>query len=182
MEDRHVEVAAGRLAQLRLPRVEGEVAERAGCDHRVGPRLGRLLDRLEELAQGGRLTGLDDREAAALDLRRVVDRLTAAGIDDRLERMRLVGVLEAQELRGPQDLAAVERRDLEPLEALVRDLLQPLVARALGDQPEEVLALDVSVVSWNAHGMEVLVDALAQLLTVLPLPIRVPKVGRANVA
>jgi hypothetical protein len=38
--------------------------------------------------------------------------------------MRLVRVLEAEDLRRTQDLAAVERRDLEALEALVRNVLQ----------------------------------------------------------
>src|SRR6266540_6523464 len=154
------------------------MAERARRDHRVGASLGRLLDRLEKLAERGVLARLDDREAAALDLRRVVDRLAAAGVDDRLERMRLVGILEAQELRGAQDLTTVERRDLEPLEALVRHLLQLLVTVALGDQPQEVLDLDVAVVGRNADRLEVLVDPLAQLLVVLELPIRLPQVER----
>jgi hypothetical protein len=58
----------------------------------------------------------DDREPAALDLRGIVDRLAAAGLDDRLERPRPVGILEAHQLRRAQDLAAVEGRDAEPLE------------------------------------------------------------------
>ena len=122
------------------------MAERARRDHRVGAGLLRLLDRLDQLAERGLLARLDDREAAALDLRRVVDRLAAAGLDDPLERGRLVGVLEAEQLRRPQDLAAVERRDLQALQALVRDLLQQLVALALGDQPEEVLDVDGALV------------------------------------
>ena len=78
VQDRHLEVLARLLAQLRLPRVEREVAERARRDHRVGAGLLRLLDRLDELGERDVLTRLDDREAAALDLRRVVDRLAAA--------------------------------------------------------------------------------------------------------
>src|SRR6188472_1764624 len=132
VQDRHLEVLSGLLPQLRLPGVEREVAERAGCDDRVGAGLAGLLDRLDQLAERGLLARLDDREAAALDLRRVVDRLAAAGLDDRLERPRLVRVLETEDLRRPQDLAAVEGRDLQPLEALVRDGLQLLVAAALG--------------------------------------------------
>src|SRR4051795_11137630 len=116
MEDRHLEVTSGRLLQLRLPGVEGQVAERARGDDRVRARLVRLLDRLDQLAESGLLARLDDREAAALDLRRVVDGLAAAGLDDPLERPGTVGVLEALDLRRPQDLAAVERRDLEPLQ------------------------------------------------------------------
>ena len=77
------------------------------------PGLLRLLDRLDQLAERRVLARLDDREAAALDLRRVVDRLAAAGGDDPLERVGPVGVVEAHQLRRPEDLAAVERRDLE---------------------------------------------------------------------
>src|SRR6266550_8319021 len=111
------------------------MAERARRHHGVGAGLGGLLDRLDQLAERDLLTRLNDREAAALDLRRVVDRLAAAGLDDRLERPRPVGVLEAEDLRRPQDLAAVERRDAQALEPLVRGLLQSVVAVALGDQP-----------------------------------------------
>src|SRR5919204_5529659 len=104
------------------------MAERARRHQRVGPGLLRLLDRLDQLAESGLLARLDDREAAALDLRRVVDRLTITGLDDRLERPGSIRVLEAEELRRAQDLASVERGDLEPLQALVRDMLQALVA------------------------------------------------------
>src|SRR5947209_15710520 len=124
MEDRHLEVAAGCLLQLRLPGVEREMAERAGRDHRVGAGLVGLLDRLDELAERRLLARLDAREAAALDLRRVVDRLAAAGLDDPLERPRAVGVLEALDLRRSEDLTAVERRDLEALEPAVRGRLE----------------------------------------------------------
>src|SRR6476469_7091581 len=99
------------------------VAQRARRDHHVGAGLQRLLDGLDQLAERRLLTSLDDREAAALDLRRVVDRLAAAGGDDPLERPRAIGILEAEDLRRPQDLAAVERRDLQALQALVCDLL-----------------------------------------------------------
>src|SRR5919201_3433669 len=114
------------------------MTERARRHHRVGPGLDRLLDRLDELAERGLLARLDDREAAALDLRWIVDRLAAAGLDDRLERPGSVGILEAHELRRTQDLAAVEGRDLEALEALVRGLLEQLVPLAFRDQPEQV--------------------------------------------
>src|SRR5204863_468213 len=79
----------------------------------------------------------------------------AAGLDDRLERPRPVGILEAEDLRRPQDLAAVERRDPQALEPLVRGLLQPLVAVALGDQPEQVLDLDSARVRRRADRLEV---------------------------
>src|SRR6185312_4640319 len=99
-----------------LPGVERQVAERAGGDHRVRAGLHRLLDRLDQLAERRLLARLDDREAAALELRRVVDRLAAARLDDPLERRGPVGVLEAEHAGGPQDLAAVERRDPEALQ------------------------------------------------------------------
>src|SRR5664279_2948476 len=136
MEDRQAELPAGRGLQLLLPRVEGEMAQRARRHHHVGARLQRLLDRLDQLAQRSLLARLDDREPAALDLRRVVDRLAAAGLDDALERPRAIGILEAHDLRRPQDLAAVERCNLEALEAFVRRDLQLLVPLALGDLPE----------------------------------------------
>ena len=128
--------------QLRLPGVERQMAERARGDHHVCSRLDRLLQGLHELPERRLLAGLDDREPAALDLRRVVDRVAPAGLDDRLERPRPVWILEAEDLRRTQDLAAVERRDLQAFEALVRDLLQLLVAVAVRDQPEQVLDLD----------------------------------------
>src|SRR5882762_4534476 len=78
VEDRHLEVAAGRLFELRLPGVEREVAERGRRDDRVGTRLVRLLDQLDQVAQRRLLARLDDRGAAALDHRRIVDRLAAA--------------------------------------------------------------------------------------------------------
>src|SRR5687768_10561450 len=74
VQDRHLEVLAGCRLQLRLPGVEGEVAERARCHHRIRTGLLRLLDRLDQLAERGLLARLDDREATALDLGRVVDR------------------------------------------------------------------------------------------------------------
>jgi len=98
----------------------------------------------------------------ALDLRRIVDRLAAARLDDRSRRPRPVGILEAEELRRTQDLAAVERRDLDPLQALVSGLLEQLEALALGDLPEEVPDLDVAVVARRADRLEVGVDALAE--------------------
>src|SRR3954465_10914048 len=133
VQDRHLEAAAGRRLELRLPRVERQVAERARRDDRVGPALHRLLDPLDQLAERGLLPRLDDREPAALDLRRVVDRLPTPRRDDRLEAPRTVGILEAHDLRRAQDLAAVERRHLEALEALVRGLLEELEALALRD-------------------------------------------------
>src|SRR5207302_2598110 len=142
-QDRHREVAARRLAQLRLPRVERKVAERARRHDRVGARLRGLLDRLDQLAERDLLARLDDREAAALDLRRVVDRLAAAGLDDPLERPGAVRILEAHDLRGTQDLTAVEGCDLEHFQSTIRDLLQPLVAVFLVDLPEEEQYVDV---------------------------------------
>src|SRR5581483_3469509 len=128
VEDRHPVRLAGRRLELLLPRVERQVAERARRHDRVGPGLHRLLDRLDQLAERRLLAGLDDREAAALDLRRIVDGRAAAGLDDRLQRPRPVRVLEAEDLRRAKDLAAVEGRDLQTLEATMRDLLQLLVA------------------------------------------------------
>src|SRR5258708_795285 len=94
VEDRQLERLSRRLLELLLPCVEREVAERARRHHHVGPRFERLLDWLDQLAERGLLARLDDREAAALDLRRVVDRLSAAGFDDALERPRPVRILE----------------------------------------------------------------------------------------
>ena len=173
--------SAGLLLELLLPGVEREMAERARRHHRVGAGLRRLLDRLDQLAERDLLAGLDDREAAALDLRRVVDRLAAAGLDDRLERPGLVGILEAQDLRRPQDLAAVERRDLEALEALVRDLLEPLVAVALGDQPEEVLDLDAALYG-GAPTRSRFSFTRASRPRRLADEVRLPQVERADVA
>src|SRR6266852_9361461 len=111
------------------------MAERARRHHHVGPRLHRLLDRLDQLAERSLLARLDDRKAAALDLRGIVDRLAAARLDDPLERPRAIRILETHDLRRAQDLAAVERRDLEPLEPLVGGDLQLLVPLALGNLP-----------------------------------------------
>src|SRR5262249_37881931 len=130
----------------------------------------------------GLLARLDDREPAALELRRVVDRLAAARLDDPLERRRPVGVLEAEKLRRAQDLAAVERRDPQALEAAVRGDLEPFVALALGDLPEQVADLDVALVAGRADRLEVSVHALAQLRIALELPVRLPQVERADVA
>ena len=66
VQDRHREVPARLLLQLRLPRIQGEVTQRAWRHHRVGTRLHRLLDRLDQLGERRLLAGLDDREAAAL--------------------------------------------------------------------------------------------------------------------
>src|SRR5918992_1186479 len=149
-----------RGLELLLPGVEREVAERARCHHGVRAGLDRLLDRLDELAERGLLPRLDDREAAAFDLGGIVDRLAAAGLDDGLERPRPVGILEAEELRGAEDLAAVERRDLEAAQSLVRGDLQLLVPLALGDQPEQVLDLAPAAVGRNPDRLEVRVHAL----------------------
>src|SRR5438445_4055328 len=135
------------------------MAQGARRDHRIGAGLPRLLDRLDQLAERRLLARLDDREPAALDLRRVVDRLAAAGLDDPLERPRPVRILEAQDLRRTEDLATVERRDLQPLEPAVRGLLQELVSLALGDLPQEVPHLDVAGVRRDADRLQVLVDA-----------------------
>src|ERR1051326_4056270 len=51
VQDGHREVLAGRLAQLQLPRVERQVAERARRHHRVRAGLDGLLDRLDQLAE-----------------------------------------------------------------------------------------------------------------------------------
>ena len=128
-------------------RVERQVAERARGDDHVGARVGRLLQRQDRLAERDVLTREDDREAAALDLRGVVDRLGAAGLDQPLERARAVRILESQHLARAQDLAAVERRDLEPRQALDGDLLEALVAVALGELPQQVPHLDAAAVA-----------------------------------
>ena len=49
------------------------MAQGARRDHRVGSRLPRLLDRLDQLGEGDVLACLDDREATALDLPGKVD-------------------------------------------------------------------------------------------------------------
>src|SRR4029079_2161079 len=98
--------------------------------------------------------------ATALYLRGIVDRLAATGLDDRLERPRAIRVLEAHQLRRTQDLAAVEGRDLESLEALVRDFLELLVAFAFGDQPQKVLDLDAAGIARRTDRLEVVVHPL----------------------
>src|SRR6476646_4118908 len=108
------------------------MAQRARGHDRVRAGLVRLLDRLDQLTQSRLLACLDDRETAALDLRRVVDRLAAARLDDPFERPWAVRVFEPLDPRRPQDLAAVERRDLDPLQPAVGRLLQELVSLAFG--------------------------------------------------
>src|SRR3954454_6768298 len=95
VQDRELELAPGLALGLPLPRVEREVAERARRDHHVGAGVDRLLEREDRLAEGDLLAREDDREAAALHLRGIVDRLGTAGRDETLERGRAVGILEA---------------------------------------------------------------------------------------
>jgi hypothetical protein len=65
---------------------------RAGTASRSRPRRPPSPARsADQLAERRLLARLDDREAAALDLRRVVDRLAAARLDDPLERPGPVG-------------------------------------------------------------------------------------------
>src|SRR5207245_535019 len=158
------ELPTGRRLELLLPRVEREMAERARRDHHVGAGLHGLLDGLNQLAERSLLARGDDRKTAALDLRGIVDGLAAARLDDPLERPRAVGILEAEQLRGTQDLAAVERRDLESLEAAMRRLLEQLVAFALGDLPQQMPHLHVAVVWRHPDTPQVLAHALAQLV------------------
>src|SRR6266498_3414571 len=147
-----------------------------------GDALLLLLDRLDQLAERRLLARLDDREPAAFDLRRVVDRLSPARLDDPLERPRPVGILEPQDLRRSEDLATVERRDLQALQPAVRRLLQQLVAFALGDLPEEMPHLDVAAVRRDPDALQVLAHARAQSVVVLQLPVRLPEIQRADVA
>src|SRR5215211_466900 len=98
MEDWHLVALARGCLELLLPGVEREVAERAGRHHHVGPGLDRLLDRLDQLAERNLFAGLNDREAAALDLRGVIDWLPSASLDDGLERPGTVRILEPEEL------------------------------------------------------------------------------------
>src|SRR3954447_3006017 len=158
------------------------MAERTGSDHRIGACLRGLLDRLDQLAHGDVLARLDDREATALDLGRIVDRLAAAGLDDRLERPRLVRVLEAEQLRRAQDLATVEGGDLQPFQALVRHFAKPLRAVVLDHQPEQVLDVDVGLVRRYSDRCEVLVHARAKLGVVDQLEVGLPQIQRADVA
>jgi hypothetical protein len=106
----------------------------------------------------------------------------ATGRDDRLERPSRSGFSEAEELGWTEDLAPVERCNLEPLQPLVRGLLEPLVALSLRDQPQEVLDLDAAGVRRNADRIEVRVDPLTQLLVLLERDVRLAEVERADVA
>ena len=93
-----------------------------------------------------------------------------------------VRVLEPEELRGAQDLAAVERGYLQALEALVSGALEQLVALAGGDEPQEVQDLDSARVRWRTDCHEVLVHAREQRLVALQRVVRLPQVERADVA
>ena len=62
------------------------------------------------------------------------------------------------------------------------NLLEQLVAVALGDQPQEMLHLDAARVRRHADGLQVLVHAHAQRRVVLELEVRLPQVERADVA
>ena len=73
------------------------MAQGTGRHDRVGAGFFRLLDRLDQFGERGVLARLDDGEAAALDLRRIVDRIAPARNDDPLQRIRLVRVVEAEE-------------------------------------------------------------------------------------
>src|SRR5262249_46346901 len=53
VQDRQLVALPGRRLELLLPRVERQVAERARRHHRVGARVERLLDRLDQLAERG---------------------------------------------------------------------------------------------------------------------------------
>src|SRR4029078_11322477 len=106
----------------------------------------------------------------------------ATVFDERVERPRAVRVLEAHQLRRTQDLAAVEGRDLESLQPLVRDFLELLVAVAFGAQPQKVLDLDAARVARRADRLEVVVHPLAKRVVVLELEIGLPEVERADVA
>ena len=92
------------------------------------------------------------------------------------------GILEAQDLRRAQDLAAVERRDLQAAQAAVRSDLELLVALALGDLPEQVPDVDVALVGRHADRDEVLVDPRAQLRVAQQHEVRLAQVERADVA
>src|SRR5215207_4697177 len=158
------------------------MTERARSHDRIGAAFDRLLDRLDQLAERGVLARLDDREAAALDLRRVVDDLAAARLDDPLQRPRLVRVLEPEQLRGPEDLATVERRDLDPLQPLVRGGLQELEPLAVRHEPEEVLHLHGAAVWRHTDRSEVRVHALAERVVSLEHEVGLTQVQRADVA
>src|SRR5581483_1480062 len=155
MEHGEPERPPRRRLELLLPCVEREMAERARRHHHVRTRLERLLDWLDELAHRRVLSCLDDREPATLDLRRIVDRLAAACLDDPLERPRPIRVLEAHDLRRPQDLAAVEGRDLQALQPFVRRDLELLVALALRDLPQQVADVDRAAVRRHADRLQI---------------------------
>src|SRR5262245_19077120 len=86
VQDRHREPPTRGGLELRLPAVERQVAQRSRSHDRIRARLGRLLYRLEKLAERNLLARLDDRDAAPLDLCGIVDGLPAACLDERLQR------------------------------------------------------------------------------------------------
>ena len=55
-------------------------------------------------------------------------------------------------------------------------------ALALGDLPQEVSRLDVAAVRRHSDALQVRADAVAQVLVVLQLPVRLPEIQRADVA
>src|SRR3989338_7886396 len=139
VEDRHVEALAQLTLGALLVDVEAHVAEGARRDHAVGALALGLRGVAAAHRERHRFLLQDEREPAALDPAAVVDPLAAERGDDLLQRGRIVGVVEPQILRRPQDVAAIERRDAQPRERALDRLAQFLQPHVLDDDPQEVL-------------------------------------------
>src|ERR1700737_2838268 len=83
---------------------------------------------------------------------------------------------------GDHARAGAKRGPPQAFHPLVRGLLQQLVARALGDLPEQVPHVDRARVGGDADRAEVLIHAAEQLRVAREREVRLAEVQRANVA
>jgi hypothetical protein len=127
VEHRHAELATDDAGGERLLQVEVQMAERARRDDAVGVGVDRVAEVAAGLLQRGGLVHRDDREATALVRARVVDH----GAAERLDQLLEVGVarvlfVDPDAVVGADDVAAVERADLEVRQRALDQLAQLL--------------------------------------------------------
>ena len=107
---------ASALGQ-RLLQIEVQVAQRARRDEAVGLGVDRVADVAAGLLERGLLVHRDDREAAALVLAGVLDHRAAERLDEHVQvAVARVLVVDAQPVGRADDVAAVERADLQVLQ------------------------------------------------------------------